>query len=165
MFELKTLNREAIPRSLDKAEHNRLLNEPRVAESICNDILAVDSENQQAIVYLILAITDQFDIPSPAGIKQALDLSPRITDEYQRLYYTGIIYERQAKAKLTQNYPDCHYDAYDLLREAMEWFEKAESHEDEENDDATLRWNSCARVIMDQKLKPRPQDDFSPYLE
>ncbi|SVB34983.1 uncharacterized protein METZ01_LOCUS187837 [marine metagenome] len=165
MFELKSLHREAIARSLEKAQHYRLLNEPRVTESICNDILAVDPDNQQAIVFLMLAITDQFDIPSPAGIKQAMALTHRVTDEYQRLYCTGIIYERQAKAKLHQNYPDSHYDAYDFLREAMEWFEKAEALENDENDDAVLRWNSCARVIMDQKLKPRPKDDFTPYLE
>ena len=61
MFELKTLAAEAIPRSLEKAERYRLLNEPAEAESICCDILAVEPDNQQAIVTLLLALTDQFE--------------------------------------------------------------------------------------------------------
>lgn len=165
MFELKSLNIASIDRSLDKAEHYRLLNEPGVAESICRDVLSVDGRNQRATIYLILAISDQFNLPSKAGIKQALELADGIDDEYQRLYFTGLVHERQANAKLAQNYPGCQFDAYDLLREAMERFEKAERLETKENDDAVLRWNRCARIIMEQKLEARQEDDFTPLLE
>ena len=61
MFELKTLSPEAVPRALAKAERYRLLNEPGEAESICLDVLAIDPTNQEVIVLLLLAITDQFD--------------------------------------------------------------------------------------------------------
>ena len=47
MFELKPLNKDAIPAALDKAMRYRLLNEPGAAESICLDVLRIDPENQQ----------------------------------------------------------------------------------------------------------------------
>jgi len=55
-FELKRLSAEAVPAALERAERYRLLNEPVQAESICLDILAVDSDNQQALVCLLLAL-------------------------------------------------------------------------------------------------------------
>ena len=54
MFELKPLTADAIPRSLEKAERYRLLNEPGEAESICEDILRLDPDNQQALIALLL---------------------------------------------------------------------------------------------------------------
>lgn len=38
---------------------------------------------------------------------------------------------------------------YDWLREAMEHYERAEKLCPPGNDDALLRWNTCARVIME----------------
>jgi hypothetical protein len=60
MFELKRLSDEAIPAALEKALRYRLLNQPAVAESICHDVLKIDPENQQALVVLLLALTDRF---------------------------------------------------------------------------------------------------------
>ena len=60
MFDLKRLSTSAIPSALAKAERYRLLNEPGEAESICEDVLQVDPENQKALVTLLLARTDQF---------------------------------------------------------------------------------------------------------
>ena len=60
MSELKPLSKEAIPAALEKAERYRLLNEPAEAESICLDVLTADPENQQAIITLLLAVTDRF---------------------------------------------------------------------------------------------------------
>src|SRR5579864_3525344 len=60
-LELKTLSLEAVPRALAKAERYRLLNEPGEAESICRDALDADPDNQDALVMLLLALTDQFD--------------------------------------------------------------------------------------------------------
>ena len=42
MFELKPLSQKPLPAALAKAERYRLLNEPSEAESICQDILAVE---------------------------------------------------------------------------------------------------------------------------
>ena len=60
MFELRPLSAAAIPAALAKAERYRLLNESGQAESICQDVLAIDPDNQDALAMMILAITDQF---------------------------------------------------------------------------------------------------------
>ena len=165
MFELKSLSKDAIPHSLERVERYRLLNEPAVAVSICHDILHVDPENQQALIGLILALTDQFGHGATVGINQVLDLVPRLQEEYDRAYYTGIVYERQAKARLNRAYPGAGFDAFDLFHDAMEWFEKADEMHPAGNEDAILRWNTCARMIMEKNLKPRPRDEVEHPLE
>src|SRR5580765_6190260 len=112
---LKTLSREAIPRALEKAERYRLLNEPVEAESICLDILRTDPDNQEAIVTLLLALTDQFGHGYTMGETQPKDVIARLTDPYERAYYTGIVAERHAKAVLEQDSPQAPSLAYDFL--------------------------------------------------
>src|SRR6266699_1641103 len=126
MPELKQLNKEAIPAALEKAERYRLLNEPGEAESICLDVLHVDPENQQAIIMLLLALTDRFTKGYGVSDTQIKELLARLRSQYERTYYSGIVAERRAKMKLRQQTPGCRFQAYDLLREAMSWFEKAE---------------------------------------
>jgi hypothetical protein len=155
MFELKTLSRDAIPAALEKAVRYRLLNEPGEAESICLDVLHIDPENQQALVTLLLAVTDRFGKGYAVGVTQTHEVLPRIRDPYERAYYSGIVRERQAKAQLQNEGPACGLDAYEFLREAMAWYEKAEVIRPPGNDDALLRWNACARIIMRNKLTPR----------
>ena len=58
MPDFKPISPEAIPLALEKAERYRLLNDPAQAESICLDVLAVEPENQQALVMLLLALSD-----------------------------------------------------------------------------------------------------------
>jgi hypothetical protein len=125
MPELKPLSKEAIPAALEKAERYRLLNEPAEAESICLDVLRADPENQKAIVTLLLAFTDRFTKGYGVSDTQAKELLARIQSEYERAYYAGIFAERRGKAKLIQGTPDCRFQAYDLFREAMNWFERA----------------------------------------
>jgi tetratricopeptide (TPR) repeat protein len=143
-FELKILSREAVARSLEKAERYRLLNEPREAESICLDVLEREPDNQEVLKTLLLALTDQFGREeSQLTIEEARKIVPRLRDEYDRAYYTGIIWERLAKAQLRDS-----GRAFERLREAMSWFEKAEAIRPPGNDDSILRWNTCARLIM-----------------
>jgi hypothetical protein len=163
MFELKAISREAIPRSIEKAERYRLLNEPAEAESICLDILRVEPENQQALVMLLLALTDQFD--RRLAESRPRELLARLEGDYERAYYAGIICERKARAQLHKGLRGAEYAAHDGLREAMIWYEKAEALRPPENDDATLRWNACARTIMEHRLAARVEDDFRPLLE
>jgi hypothetical protein len=165
MSELKRLHKEAIPAALEKAERYRLLNEPGEAESICHDILAIDPENQQAVITLLLALTDRFEKGYSVGDTQAKELRSRIKGEYERAYYSGIWSERCGKAKLRQNAPDCRFQAHDLLREAMNWFEKAEQVRPTGNDDALLRWNTCARIIARNNLVPREEERIEFPLE
>jgi hypothetical protein len=165
VFELKPLSPKAVPAALDKAERYRLLNEAAEAESICRDVLAVEPDNQRALVLLLLAFTDQFGRDLPPVAAQAFEVAARLRDEYERAYYTGIVHERQAKARLQQQAPGTGAFAWGALREAMTWYEKAEAIRPAGNDDALLRWNTCARLIRDRRLAPAPDDRADPALE
>jgi len=165
MADLKPLSREAIPAALEKAERYRLLNEPAEAESICLDVLRTDPENQSALITLLLAVTDRFGKGYGVSDTQAKELLSRVTGEYERAYYTGILAERRAKAKLAQATPGSRHHAYDIFREAMAWFEKAEAIRPPGNDDALLRWNTCARIVEKNRLTAREEEHFEPPLE
>ncbi|MGH9659375.1 MAG: hypothetical protein ACRD96_12580 [Bryobacteraceae bacterium] len=158
------ISREAIPEALAKAERYRLLNDPSHAESICLDVLRIDPENQQAVVTLILALADHSE--SLAAIERARAYVPLLASEYQRHYYTGILRERTATAHLKQRSFGAAYSAYEALREAMEWYERAEALRPPGNDDAILRWNTCARSLMaNPELRPRPEERPEPILD
>jgi hypothetical protein len=165
MFQLKPLSKEGVAAALEKAMRYRLLNEPGEAESICHDVLRVEPENQQALVILLLALTDRFGKGYAVGVTQAQEVLPRLRDAYDRTYYAGIICERQAKSRLQQGSPGSGYEAYEYLREAMAWYEQAEAIRPPGNDDALLRWNACARIIMGNQLTARRDDHFEPPLE
>jgi hypothetical protein len=139
----------------------RLLNEPGNAESICLDILHLEPDNQQALVSLLLAMTDRADKGYAIGDKQIKEVLARITDDYERIYYSGIVAERYAKAQLNLGTTYSKFTAYDSLSEAMSLFEKAEAIRPHGNDDAILRWNTCARMIQNNRLAPRQEFEFS----
>jgi hypothetical protein len=164
-FDLKPISAGAVENALEKAEHYRLLNQPRLAESICLDILSVEPQHQKALIVLLLAMTDQFESPSTRNVKKALDIASRLQDEYSRNYYKGIVLERQAGAALKSGVPSATFDACEWFLEAMKSFERAESLSSRENNDAVLRWNTCARAIMQHNLKQRPIEDYIPVLE
>jgi len=154
MFELRPLSSAAIPAALAKAERYRLLNEPGEAVSICLDALRVQPDNQAALTTMLLALTEQFDHDASC-VAEAWEIVARLSDEYERTYYSGLVQERRAKAQLRHATPGCGPRAYEWLREAMNWYEKAEAIRPAANDDALLRWNACARLIMrDHHLVP-----------
>jgi hypothetical protein len=164
-FELKKLSAEAISAALERAERYRLLNEPVQAESICLDILAVEPDNQPALVCLLLSLSEQFGANITEKLDRAWSILPKLKDEYQRVYYQGILLERQARLYMRSETPGSNFSAYDLFREAMRLYEKAEELRPPGNDEALLRWNTCARTIMTERLEPRPLEDFRPMLE
>ncbi len=166
MFELKSLSQGGLKAAQEKAVRYRLLNEPELAESICRDILAVDPDNQDAIVTLILALTDQFPTRRGPVVREANGLIERLDDDYSQRYYAGMICERRGLAQLTIRGPASGHIAYDWLRRAMEHYDAAEKIRPEGNDDAVLRWNTCARVIMrHEHVRPTPEEKFEPMLE
>lgn len=151
---LKPISSDGIPHALEKAERYRLLNDPAQAESICLDVLAVDRDNQTALRILILALTDQFGVSgSGHAAREAREHILRLDDEYERAYYTGIVYERETRAYL-QRKNVIRSEAYNGFRHAMEWYEKAEALRPPGNVDPTLRYNSCLRAIEREKLEP-----------
>ena len=96
MFTLKRISPSGVAAALQKAERYRLLNDSSAAESICRDIVEIDPENQQALIVLLLSITDQFIDDLGDGLRRAREVLPRLRDEYKRAYYSGIICERRA---------------------------------------------------------------------
>jgi hypothetical protein len=83
----------------------------------------------------------------------------------RRAYYTGLIYERRAKALLKNRALRGAGHAYEWLREAMSYYDRAEAIRPENNDDALLRWNACARLIMsDPHLAPAIEEPGEPLL-
>lgn len=165
-MELKPIARDAIPRALQKAERYRLLNQPLAAESICEDVLAVEPHNQEALVSLLLSLSDQFTGSPAEAYRRAHDLLREIKDEYQREYYRGILAERRAHAELEHGAHGSGANAYEWLREAMEAYERAEHLEPEDSDDATLRWNTCARLLNTRReISPRAEPLYEPALE
>jgi hypothetical protein len=164
MFELKPISRDAIPEALAKVERYRLLNEAWQAESICLDVLRIEPDHPEALVMLLLSLTDQFGKGvSPA---RARELLPRLASEYDRAYYAGIICERWAESLLRQGSPGAGFTAFQSLRQAMEHYERAGAVRPAGNDDALLRWNTCARILMrNPELRPRGDEAFEPALE
>jgi len=166
MFELKRLTTGAIPTALGKAERYRLLNEPAEAESICLDVLAIDPGHQQALITLLLALTDQFSEEVAGAHRRAEELLPRLASEYDRAYYAGIIDERRAKALVSRSMPGSDSEAYRRFLAAMQWYEKAEARRPPGNDDALLRWNRCARFLLAHPhLAPGPEERVEQPLE
>ena len=164
-FEMKPLHQDSIEKSLGKAHRYRLLNEPLHAESICLDVLEIEPDNQQAINILLLALTDQFDERLTERYRQALTVKDKLDDPYRRVYYEGLIRERRGLALYRRGGPGAGYVAYDWLRQAMDFYEEAEKTSPEGNDDAILRWNTCARTLMkDASIRPRPEDAVEPIL-
>lgn len=165
-FDLRKLAPGSISKALQKVERYRLLNEPAEAESICLDVLRIEPGNQQALVMLLLALTDQFDRGSASRLNQAREILPSLTSEYERAYYAGIISERRAKALISQGSPGSASVAYGWLREAMGHYEHAQSMHPRDDDSALLRWNACARMIMrSQHLEPRDEERLDLPLE
>jgi hypothetical protein len=150
---LKSISKAGIPEALAKVDLYRYLNEPEEAESICRDILAVDSEHQLARRMLGLAITDQFIGASTDRYAEVHSIFQALREPYERFYYTGLLFERRAKAQLLVGYAP--HILLPLVQEAMRCFAEAEKIRPAGNDDSILRWNRCVRL-----LESRPDFHF-----
>ncbi len=161
MSKIRTISVESIPRAINKAERYRLLNEPRCAESICRDVLAVEPGHPDAIKILILAITDQFseygDRESVSERKKdAESLLEGLSDDYSKRYYTGVMLERWGKGLLRVRCDS--QTVLEILQSAMTEYDEASKVADTDNQDAVLRWNTCVRLIERYELKSKPQE-------
>jgi len=166
VYPIKPISASGVARALEKAERYRLLNDPLAAESICLDVLEVEPDNQRALTMLLLARTDQFASGVGAGVAEARRPLSRLAGDYDRSYYAGVIAERKGKALLQEPGPGRAQMAYHHLREAMEHYEKAAARRPAGNDDALLRWNTCARLLnAHPELEPTgEEEEFAPIL-
>ena len=85
------------------------------------------------------------------------NISGKIKGEYERAYNGGILAERRTSGG--------NYQAYEAFREAMHWSDKADAIRPTGNDDAVLRWNTCARMIAKNQLTAREGEYVEPLLE
>jgi hypothetical protein len=160
---LKPITHEGIPAALQKAERYRLLNDSSAAESICLDVLEIDPKNQEALISLLLSITDQFGDELADGVHRARAVLPKLADEYERTYYAGIICERRARAQLHRGALGSAEVASEWFHEAMRWYQKAEDMRPAGNDEAILRWNTCVRMLGRHERSHAPLE-YEPAL-
>lgn len=164
MFALKPISPESVASAIAKAEHYRLLNEPSAAESICQDILAIDSTNQQALICLILALSDQLQQDLKV-FNNAQAAAAKLESPYDRCYYTGIVWERRAKARYLAGGSDSRHSVYEWVLKALDCFGAAEKVRPPGNDDALLRWNACVRFLSrNPELEARPEEKPEPIV-
>src|SRR2546421_8659089 len=140
MFALKPLSPDAVPAAIEKAMRYRLLNEPAEAESICLDVLRTQPENQQALVILVLALTDRFSKGYAVGDAQAQEIVARLRDAYEQAYYSGIISERRAKAYLHQGSGGSRFQAYEKTNPTKRRCWKTPGLRPPRNDESSVRW-------------------------
>jgi len=167
MITLKPISVEAIPSALEKAEQYRRLNEPNDAESICLDILAAMPEHQEAMKTLLLALTDKFvEWGLNPSFEQAREIIDKLSSSYSKAYYSGIIFERRAKFHLRKGGPGAGIAAHKWLVKAMDAFKTAMSEYDPKNQDAILRWNSCARIMnANPEIQPEESETREMLLD
>ena len=65
-------------------------------------------------------------VVAAGAAREAQTLVARLTDAYERAYYTGIVCERKARALLKQRNV-VRSAVYEGLARAMEWYERAEA--------------------------------------
>jgi hypothetical protein len=158
MFALKPISHESVAAALAKAEHYRLLSEPSEAESICRDVLDIEPGNQHALVVCALALTDQI-AQEPKAFARALETAGTLQSPYERAYYTGIAWERRAKAHHHAGSQGASPHVYEWLTKALYCFDEAELLRPAGNDDALLRWNTCVRFLQRHRdIVPAPDE-------
>jgi hypothetical protein len=144
-FKLKAISKSGIAEALAKVELYRYLNEPEESESICRDILATEPNQQLALRFLGLSLTDQFTGGAGDRYREVEEIFQRLSDRYEQFYYTGLFHERRAKAQLRAG--QAPHVVYPLFERALQCFGEAEKIRPAGNDDAILRWNRCVRLL------------------
>ena len=145
-YQLKRISQAGIPEALEKAELYRALSEPEEAESICRDILVIEPKHQRALRLLGLALTDQFAGGASDRYRETEEIFQKLSDPYERLYYTAILHERRGKAQLKAR--QLPVSLLPLFEHALHLYAEAEKIRPAGNDDAILRWNRCVRLLQ-----------------
>ena len=147
--ELKPLRARNLSAAVALAKHYRDLNQPEEAESICRDILDVAPDNVDAIRTLGLALTDQFPTSWMTLFDDACAAFAKLSSEYERMYYTGVAWERYAKAQLIAGRAHNAIHAYE---EALGRFEAADKLGSPDDPAPILHYNRCVRALEHPEL-------------
>ena len=157
-YQLKRLGARELDAALAKATHYRDLNQPEEAESICRDVLDEAPEDQRALKTLGLALTDRFAVEWRGVFDEAVGVFRKLTSAYERVYYSGVAWERCAKAQIAEKQA---HNAAHSLEKALDCFAEAERIGPQDTPDPVLRWNRCVRMLdqhpelMDASTGPR----------
>jgi tetratricopeptide (TPR) repeat protein len=143
-YELKPLTSKNLSAAVELAKHYRDLNQPEEAESICRDVLAVAPENEDAWRTLGLALTDQFPSKWMTLFDEAQASFERLSSDYERVHYSGITWERYAKAQLESGRSR---NAIHAFEEALESFEEAEKLGPKDLPNPIVHYNRCVRAL------------------
>jgi tetratricopeptide (TPR) repeat protein len=146
---LKKLAPNELDSAVEKAAHYRALNQPEEAESICQDVIAVDAKHQNALRVLGLAITDRFDELAVGLFEEAMKYFGRLENEYDRVYHEGVAWERLGKAHLRRGEG---HGALGAIEHALDHYERADKIAPAGNPDPILRFNRCVRLLQSHRL-------------
>jgi tetratricopeptide (TPR) repeat protein len=146
---LKPLRARNLAAAVGLAKQYRDLNQPEEAESICRDILDVTPEDEEALRTLGLALTDQFPALWATLFDQACAIFKRLPSEYKRVYYTGIAWERFAKAQVLRGNAANAIHAFEA---AIEKFEAADRLGSADDPAPILHYNRCVRALTTDPL-------------
>ena len=98
-------------------------------------------------------------------LKETQEVLARIKGDYEEAYYAGVIWERLGNARIRHGDPGARASAYHALTDAMGHYERAMKFAPSGNDDAILRWNTCARMIMrNPDIQPLAENDPQAWL-
>lgn len=163
-LQVKPLGARNLSAAVTLAKHYRDLNQPEEAESICRDILSVSADHDEALRTLGLALTDRFPTAWMTLFDEACTTFAKLSSEYERVYYTGVAWERYAKAQLEGGRIQ---NAIHAFEQAITRFEQADALGSPDDPAPILRYNRCVRAltthpdIVRASLAPRgPEYEF-----
>ena len=143
-WELKKLADKNLVAAITLAKHYRDLNQPDEAESICRDVLDVAPANVDALRTLGLALTDRFPTAWMSLFDEACATFNKLPNEYERVYYVGVAWERYAKAQLEAGRA---HNAIHAFEEALARFEEAAGLAAKDDPAPILHYNHCVRAL------------------
>ena len=141
-----------------------MLNEPGEAESICLDILETDPENQPALITLLLALTDRFSKGYGVSDTQANHCSRGSRANTSAPTTRGFWPSAGPRRNSRRDTPGPVITPTMIVRSDAA-VREGRNVRPPGNDDALLRWNTCARMMAKNKLAARDEDRTEPVLE
>ena len=111
------------------------------------------------MIGFVLSLSDQIPQDRKA-FQNALLAAGKLRSEYDHSYYTGIVWERRARALHHEGARGSIHSVYEWIAKALNCFEHAERVRPHGNDDAVLRWNTCVRFLKhNPSLTPRMYEE------